>query len=252
MRIVRGSVIALLAAAAVSTSANAQLQYSVDLMSPFHRQAGFSGFRATLLYRNINSYSDPSIISLTAFTVGVSQRVKDFCNAYGLAVDSCVIAGDRSRGSADGTLGKVQTGTIPVGNSFWIYSPGTDEESCILNCSQRRFTMRSAFGVLGCQAPFPTPDTYSGRTCAADGYDGWLTLSLQFNYFDFSAFGDVPRFEFNASDLYMTAVNTVWAGPSGFVPISLTPEPSTWVLMGTGMLMVATMSRRRRKQTGKL
>ncbi|MEO5816701.1 MAG: PEP-CTERM sorting domain-containing protein [Gemmatimonadaceae bacterium] len=207
------------------------------------------GFLANVFYRNINSYSDPSIISLRMFTMSVSQRVKDYCTLYDIGRESCTIAG--VGGSANRIQGNVQTGAIPLGNSFWLYQPGIDEDSCVTQCSSRRFDL-GGFGILGCQAPFPTPDFYAGRTCAADGYDGWLSIALQFHYADYNAYpGGIPEFTFEESDVYLTAVNTVRQGPSGFQPTS-TPEPSTWILMATGMAMIATMARRRPNHAKKI
>lgn len=227
----------------IGTRTDAQFSYTVENVTQVYRPQSDSytgGFTATLLFKNINTYDDPQIIVFRTFYVAASPRVVHYCALYGLAREWCSLSGSGRLG----VQGNVQTGTIPIGNSFWIFGSGVSEDSCIVFCYAKRFDLEPpGFGVLGCQAPAPTPDFYSGRTCDADGFTGFLSMNVAFSYI---APANVPVFAFDATDLTASATSAVWRGPNAFVPVT-TPEPSTWLLTATGLGFAGVAVRRRNR-----
>lgn len=251
MRIRRSILVALLALTAAAHSAAAQLSWDIEnfqtYVLPYVSAPGYrAGFTATVLLRNINSYADPDIVTVRGFSLFASDRVRDFCSTWGMLDWGCDLlvqspmAGLRIRGN-------VQTGTLPVGSSFYAYAAGWENNSCTARqCYWQGYRSSPSIGLMGCQGPAPMlGDSYSGRTCDEDGYDGSLFLNIDFRYETSEADdpGAVPRFEFRESDVTMYAFNEVRAGPNAFV--HATPEPSTWVLLGTGLMFVWVTARRR-------
>lgn len=221
----------------------AQFSYTVTNVNQIYQPLGgmyTGGFTATLLFKNINTYDDPNIITFSSLLLSASARVIAYCRLYNLAEDWCNLIGS---GGGLGIQGSVQTGTIPIANSIWIYSPGVSEDSCTAYCYLKRFDLPTGFGVLGCQAPAPTPDFYSGRTCDADGFTGFLSMNVTFRY---AAPANVPVFTFDETDLTASAANIVRPGPNVFAPVT-TPEPSSWLLMATGLGFVFGSVRRRKR-----
>jgi hypothetical protein len=244
MRIVRTVLLALLALFGVGTTSAAQFQYRVTQFDPFYQaSAGYysAGFTAHVLFQNINSYSDPSIVIFNSFTLDVSQRVVNFCRQ--LSVDYGCNMGLANRPDlAFGISGNVQTGDIRIGDGLadiFFYQSRPQEDSCAANC-YRRYYWYDGVGVLGCQAPLPWARKYGGRTCDADGYDGQLSMDVRFLY---PAPLSVSPLVFQQSDFNISAHNFVVPGPSVFV--QPTPEPASWILMATGLGLVAATVRRR-------
>jgi hypothetical protein len=224
----------------IGTRAEAQFSYTVENVNQIYQPLGShydGGFTATLLFENVNTYDDPSIITFRSFRLAVSSRVMNYCALYDLARDWCNLSGSQL-----GIQGNVQTGTIPIGGSAWIYDPFVSEDSCIQFCYAKRYDLDAGFGVLGCQAPAPTPDFYAGRTCDADGFTGFVSMNVTFRYL---APADVPVFVFDATDLEARATNFVVRGPNVFGPVPA-PEPSSWLLMATGLGFVGGAVGRRK------
>jgi hypothetical protein len=227
----------------IGARAEAQFSYTVENLNQIYQPSGndyWGGFAATLLIKNINTYDDPQIISFSRLFIAPSPRAISYCYLYfGPSEPACALNGS----SILTPHGNVQTGNIPIANSVYIYSPSTDEESCVNNCFAKQYRINH---VLGCQAPAPFPvDWYSGRTCDADGFTGALAMSISFRYLVPTS---VPVFTFDATDLTARANGGVWPGPNVFVPV-VSPEPSSWLLTATGLGFFGIAVRRRKRTT---
>lgn len=190
-----------------ATTARAQVDYMfIDFLN------NPNGFTTTLLFRNTNQYGDPTIIAIDrVFTVGVTQRVRDYCGIDGL----CSLYGP-----ATSYYGNVQHNTFALGAGNWepmgYSSIGGGGTQHFWNAwdAQANYT-----GVLGCQVPALTfaMAQYAGRTCAADGYDGWMSVGL--NYFT-----TMPAMRYSEADLEVNFTTSVLAGPNA---MNVVPEPTT-------------------------
>jgi len=97
----------------------------------------------------------------------------------------------------------------------------------------------SSMGLLGCAIPLDLARdggpafagaSHAGRTCVADGYDGWRE-------FDFTI--RTSRLSLTSEDLSFDFIAAQLRGPT------ITPEPSTVALMGFGLATLMLVARRR-------
>lgn len=241
MRVLRSTTLALLTLALMGPKADAQFGYSIDQFQQTYSEfpGGFqAGFIATVLIQNVNTYADPDIVFFRSLITHVSPRIRELCDVYNLSRDGCVLS---NRGF--GYHGNVQTGNIPVGDSYWIHNPMFSGDTCLHFCPDYLVRIDNR-GVLGCQAPFPSfPSMYWARTCDEDGYDGAVSMTMRFSYS--TSDPGIPVLAFSESDLYLTATNYVdTSGPNAFVHV--TPEPESGLLVLTGVaLLGATVGRMR-------
>lgn len=240
MRAFRTTIVALFALGMMGTKADAQFAYRIDGFQQFYTaiDGGFNaGFDATVLFWNANSYADPDIVLFNLIRVRMPQRVRDFCDTYNPSTTYGLHCFLSWRGF--GTRGNVQTGDIPVGDSRWIYEPNFMGNTCQGDyCFDYGLTINN-HGILGCQAHAPFVSFYWARTCAEDGYDGTMSMNMRFSYTSPDA--SIPVLEFSESDLYATGANYVDThGPNVFV--HATPEPASWLLMLTGLTLVAAIA----------
>jgi hypothetical protein len=154
-----------------------------------------------------------------------------------------------------GTIGSVQQiGGVPNGFTavtasypWGVYPVGSmgSPLSFIAHNSYSAGTL-----VVGCSAS-PAAYTYL-RTCAADGYDGWVT-------FDFTATQAAPiRFGWETSfypygsawRLCVVGDESTCTGTVRDVDPGIVPEPQTYALLATGMVLVLGAARRRRALSG--
>ncbi|MGV3710637.1 MAG: PEP-CTERM sorting domain-containing protein [Gemmatimonas sp.] len=98
------------------------------------------------------------------------------------------------------------------------------------------------FGLLGCSLPVvhqvgPEFAAHSGSTCASAGFTGWKAINLFLDFYeptpDFDGAGIVARI--GGTDMNRVGLNAT----------IVTPEPSTWVMIGAGLILIGAVRRRR-------
>jgi hypothetical protein len=120
-------------------------------------------------------------------------------------------------------------------------------------CYQREMPQPSdqrGHGLLGCSVPNfgltgrPEDNVrfFAGRTCAEEGYDGWIRLEMGVS----QGLGDPTAAPFTASDISVNFGYLRW-GPDAY--FTLVPEPNSLGLFASGLAICGVISRRRRKQT---
>jgi hypothetical protein len=199
-----------------------------------------NGFNGRIEFRNVNQYQDPAIYMIgPVFYVGVSQRVRDFCQG---TVIFCEFNGS----SAVEFSGAVQNGRIDVGSSFLdggqmygLYGGFAAPYRFVEYWDARG----SSLAVFGCQVPaFGYIGFYVGRTCDADGYTGSLYADFMFRYW--TSNDDVLAA--TVGDLYADFDNVLLSGPNA---MAVVPEPGTYALIGLGLMAIAIAARRRVRNT---
>ncbi len=206
------------------------------------RVEGFSvtdrGFRGTLLFRNGQSSLDTPIRGIRGLVIGTRPSTPGCF----LSTDTCFSAGNTvSRtGNIDTRRFAFDGGARVVfdANEPW------EEDSCIgpVACSIRRYILRSGLGVLGCPVPVigdPNPIDvrfYAGRTCAAEGFDGWFSLPFERSSENVLP----PGFVWQASDLTVGFTYINLGTVNGF----LVPEPASLVLLASGLVVLGVWRRR--------
>lgn len=216
-----------------SATAQAQAEYKfTDYVSTAH------GFSATLQFRNTNAFGDPKVLALdNFFSVTAGQRIKDFCTT----VYVCDWQGD---GGVQ-YIGNVQRGEFFAGDFPypWFYESSYEPRGCFFwYCDGITYVSNSYAKVLGCQVP-ATSSIYTGRTCDAAGFDGWLAVAFRFRW-DIRYDGDstIVMPDFDTSDLNATFHELELQGPNVMTAV---PEPSAWAMIAMGLLAVGVLRRRR-------
>ena len=144
-----------------------------------------------------------------------------------------------------GQSGSVFTGLLPAGTDPFNnrmnfgYVPSNFSTDAAFPGGFRNGTNASDWhGIFGCVYPVLsnfTGGSYAGATCAPAGYDGWQVFSFQLSY---QSVEDVRT----SRPPSLTASFREYGGPS----TSFIPEPSTYVLMASGLLTLGVVARRRR------
>jgi hypothetical protein len=217
---------AVLMLAPIAAKAQVEFQFT-------NFQSTATGFSATLLFRNLGDFSASQIIAIDQLSVGLAQRVLTYCAPSSVA---CILNSGSPQHLGMYSVGNVQLGNIP----FEITS------SCVTtDCLVAQYNS-PAVGVLPCQMPAsivnaPVP-IYAARTCGTVGFDGWLAHDFSLSVMPFNTLDPLPAFTFLASDITAQFTTEVLAGPN----VAIAPEPSTWLLMASGLLAIGAIARRRR------
>jgi hypothetical protein len=217
--------------------ANAQGEYRFSDFVNTH-----NGFTVNFEFRNRNLFTDPTIVGFDVVRLFVdSPRVVAACAPQQA---ECNFARP-----SNGTIGNVQTSNIVSenGEGYRGYPTYWSEDSCPGFDCLRRVYYTDQGQTWGCQvqevlgtSPIPglPGEEYNGRTCEGDGYDGWFRFSMIFYVVNPTA----PLPVFDTSDLRAEFRETVYDGPS----ITTAPEPSTWVMVGFGLLAILRVRRKQK------
>jgi hypothetical protein len=192
------------------------------------------GFSGTLLFRNGQSPFDSPIRGIGALRISLTPSTPRCANP-----DECLFVGGHVT-----RTGNIDTRTTAfAGGSTLTFNTGVwSEDSCVgKGCWSRLYDAPFGSGALGCPAPFGAPGGaafYAGRTCAADGFDGWFALP-----FEWRSFAALPTgFVWKESDLLPEFFYRDAGTLNGF----LVPEPASAMMLAGGLLMLAAWRRRHR------
>lgn len=220
----------------VATTAQAQVEWRWSNVTTYG-----AGFFADLEFRNSNQYGDPDIWAIYGFSVSAKQNVVDHCAP---PVPDCFVSGDVAS-----AIGNVQNSMFYAGNTQWRegYSIMPITNSTLYRLSTPWYTNAYAgsgfnyAGVLGCQVPeLPSGfGDYGYRTCAADGYDGWIKARVGLVVYD----DLLPEGYYGTDDVDVTFSTFMLAGPNA---MQVVPEPATYAMVGFGIAAIAFARRKRR------
>ncbi|MEO7997434.1 MAG: PEP-CTERM sorting domain-containing protein [Gemmatimonadaceae bacterium] len=197
-----------------------------------------NGFYGNLEFRNTNAYGDPNIVAITALMLTASQRVVDRCAP---PVSDCFIGGSISYG-----VGNVQQMDFYAGQTIWRAGyrllPITNSSSYQLSVPWvASGAPYDHTVVLGCPVP-ETPTMigdYGYRTCAADGYDGWVSVDASLNVSD----PNPPTGWYGVDDIDVS-FSTITL--DGLNAMQVVPEPATYALVAIGLGLIAAVKGNRR------
>lgn len=215
-----------LLACAVPRSLSAQAEWRIDGFSTTER-----GFRGTLMFRNGQSPLDTPILGIGILRITLTPDTPRCAN-----FNACFFASNVIR-----RVGNVDTRRLDFagGATLLFIDEVWSEDSCI-TCWQRVYTAPPGLGALGCGAPYGNAggiSFYAGRTCAADGFDGWFALPFEWVSYEALPVG----FVWKSSDLLPEFRYRSWGDVNGF----LVPEPRSSALLAFGVLVLCVWWRRR-------
>lgn len=191
-----------------------------------------TGFSGTLLFRNGQVATDSPILGLTSLQIHLAPGAPLCADRNACYFTSNIV----------GRIGNVDTRSFEFGGGARIVfdKTGWSEDSCVF-CSVRNYSAPLGIGVLGCAAPLGPPGSisfYAGRTCLAEGFDGWFALPFEWRTFEAPPAG----FAWTVSDLRAEFGYRTLGTENAF----LVPEPASVPMLLSGLVGLAFVVRRRR------
>lgn len=228
-------ILTALAMTLVASTAHAQVEWRWQNVVAFG-----NGFSGRVEFRNTNKYGDPTIVALKEFGVSAKQRLIDHCVP---PVQWCSVTGVSTT-----TVGNVQTAPFLAGTTVWeggTFFPITSSVDYQLNVPWvKDFSGIEKISVMGCQVPdinaFYT--SFLGRTCVADGYDGWASFQVYVSTADQS----LGSGYFTTDDVAVGFNTEILKGPNVMQAVQVVPEPSTYALLTFGLGALLLVHRKRR------
>ena len=215
-----------LLACAVPRSLPAQAEWRVDAFTTTER-----GFRGTLMFRNGQSPLDTPIRGIGTLRITLTPDTPRCANFNACFFASNIIT----------RVGNVDTRRLDfAGGATLLFSDEVWSEDSCIRCWQQLYTAPPGLGALGCAAPYGTAggiSYYAGRTCTADGFDGWFALPFEWVSYEAPPVG----FVWKASDLVPQFTYRSWGNVNGF----LVPEPASSALLAIGVVVLGVWGKRR-------
>jgi hypothetical protein len=118
--------------------------------------------------------------------------------------------------------------------------------------------------LYGCNVPVGPPPNYYPQTCPAAGYDGWLRFEFRASMVEGLYTSSITTRPMTPDDISLSVLfgsgrcsvvgsNSGLRSPSSCIAapysaLQVVPEPSTWAMLGTGLLALGGVAVRRRRR----
>lgn len=239
-RLIAGAA-ALLASASTPMALQAQSAYPIE-SSWMITDATEYLVSITVRFRNTQGYDPTQIFGITYVGFSYNGPTNDNCSTLYCSWSSPILK----------TVGNVDKAPFTNHGRPVVFSLGTFSYSYAPNHEGTTFGPldilrgpgEETWGVLGCQTVpdvvelFAWSEQFAGRTCASEGFDGWIEATSTFNT------GGVVG---TGIDGRLLSEADFSAGAGGEYRILPTPEPTTYAFMLTGLVAVGCARRRRNR-----
>lgn len=196
----------------------------------------------TLRFRNTQGYDPNKIFGITSIGFSYLGPTNVNCSTMYCLWSSPILSTIGNVDKSPFFLGGYPL-NFSLGDLALLYAPNHESMSFGPLYELRR-PGANTWGVMGCQTVPDVPtlwgsSTFAGRTCASEGFDGWIEAKSSFWTGGIGGTGIDGR-TLTAADFS--------AGPGGEYRILPTPEPGTYALLAFGLGAVAMFHRKRRSE----
>lgn len=214
---------------ALPTRASAQIVESEWTLTGVHD----SYVSFALRFRNTQGYDATKAYGITGVIASYNGPDANLCPAF----CGWYLPDYKMQGNVDTSPMDVGLGVSDFSSHALVYN--NVNHAWAYFGQYRAATGLYTYGLLGCQrvvATWFSGQTHAGRTCAAEGFDGWLSTEMHFSG---GPYVDPQNF---------TADNFSFGfGVEEFEIQSVVPEPSTYALMALGLLALGIAARARKR-----